>query len=94
MFFSGVQETFHGIDRAVYALDGVDLGILEVEGLHAPVDSFLSEGSLIRILGASLRHLEDIASGDDEAEVAEGDIFTDNLNDCRFTRASDLIIEG
>ena len=39
-------------------------------------------------------HLEDIASGDDEAEVAEGDIFTDDLNDCRFTRASDLIIEG
>ena len=39
-------------------------------------------------------HLEDIASGDDEAEVAEGDIFTDDLNDCRFTWASDLIIEG
>ena len=29
-----------------------------------------------------------------EAEVAEGDIFTDDLNDCRFTWASDLIIEG
>lgn len=43
--------------------------------------------------GTILCNWED-SYNDDEAEVVEGDIFTDDLNDCRFSRASDLIIEG